>query len=78
MTIGQRALMPTCTLLSMFSIAVYHYQVQVYTGDHWAAGTDANMYITINGTRGDSGKRLLYKCLNNRVKFQRGQVRNKM
>ena len=46
----------------------------MFTGDHWAAGTDANMFITMNGTRGDSGRRLLYKCLNNRVKFKRGQV----
>ena len=55
-------------------ILVRHYEVHVFTGDHWAAGTDANMFITMNGTRGDSGRRLLYKCLNNRVKFKRGQV----
>ncbi|KAL4236114.1 hypothetical protein ACF0H5_004500 [Mactra antiquata] len=52
------------------------YQVQIYTGDHWGAATDANMYITILGTRGDGGKRLLHKCNNNRVKFRRGQVTN--
>ena len=51
------------------------YQVQVYTGDHWGAATDANMYITIYGSKGDGGKRLLHKCVNNRVKFRRGQVR---
>ncbi|KAH3831729.1 hypothetical protein DPMN_104999, partial [Dreissena polymorpha] len=50
------------------------YQVEIVTGDHWAASTDANMYITLYGSRGDSGRRLLHNCTNNRVKFQRGQV----
>ena len=45
---GQRELMPTYITINLLNIAVYHYQVQVYTGDHWAAGTDANIYITIN------------------------------
>ncbi|KAK3579121.1 hypothetical protein CHS0354_022141 [Potamilus streckersoni] len=53
---------------------VCHYLVQVYTGDHWGAGTDANMYITLHGIHGDSGRRLLYRSATNTVKFQRGQV----
>ncbi|KAL3869892.1 hypothetical protein ACJMK2_042519 [Sinanodonta woodiana] len=53
---------------------VCHYLVQVYTGDHWGAGTDANMYITLHGMHGDSGRRLLYRSATNTVKFQRGQV----
>ncbi|XP_052774352.1 lipoxygenase homology domain-containing protein 1-like isoform X2 [Mya arenaria] len=50
------------------------YEVQVVVGDHWAASTDANMYITLHGSHGDSGKRLLHKSVSNRVKFQRGQL----
>ncbi|WAR22969.1 LOXH1-like protein [Mya arenaria] len=48
--------------------------IRVVVGDHWAASTDANMYITLHGSHGDSGKRLLHKSVSNRVKFQRGQT----
>eukprot|EP01118_Nematostelium_gracile_P009375 TRINITY_DN3151_c0_g1_i3.p1 TRINITY_DN3151_c0_g1~~TRINITY_DN3151_c0_g1_i3.p1 ORF type:complete len:513 (-),score=190.16 TRINITY_DN3151_c0_g1_i3:51-1589(-) len=35
------------------------YQIQVVTGDRKGAGTDANVYITLIGENGDSGKRKL-------------------
>ena len=50
------------------------YQVAVYTRDEPNAGTDANVSITIEGFRGDTGKRRLLKSQNNR-KFQPAQVR---
>ena len=50
-----------------------HYEVQVYTGDHWAAATDANAYIILWGSKGDSGKRTLYKS-DQKDKFLRNQV----
>ena len=37
------------------------------------AGTDANVYITIYGERGDTGKRKLLSS-NNENKFEIGQV----
>ncbi|XP_070194990.1 lipoxygenase homology domain-containing protein 1-like isoform X2 [Littorina saxatilis] len=39
---------------------VCQYEVTTFTGDHWAAGTDATAHITLFGTNGDSGKRILY------------------
>nr|XP_039257172.1 lipoxygenase homology domain-containing protein 1-like [Styela clava] len=38
---------------------VLRYIVSVHTGDLWNAGTEANVYITLYGTLGDSGSRLL-------------------
>ena len=59
----------------MFTFLVQHYEISVYTGDHWAAGTDANVYITMFGSKGDSGKRWLYHSDSNPEKFQRNKVR---
>ena len=59
----------------MFTFLVQHYEISVYTGDHWAAGTDANVYITMYGSKGDSGKRWLYHSDTNPEKFQRNKVR---
>ena len=50
------------------------YHVDVYTGDVRGAGTDANVFLTIFGDRGDSGERKLHKSETNRDKFERGQV----
>ena len=52
------------------------YEVQVYTGDRWAAATDANVYVTLFGSRGDSGKRFLQHSRNNDSKFKQKQVRS--
>ena len=53
---------------------VYKYEVQTYTADALGADTDANVYITLFGERGDSGRRLLHQS-DHRVKFEQGQVR---
>jgi len=54
--------------------SVLHYEVLVYMGNNWAAETDADVYITIFGKKGDTGRRLLYHSQTNSQKFQRGQV----
>jgi len=41
------------------SVPLVKYQIDVTTGDRRGAGTDANVFITIYGTTGDSGKRFL-------------------
>ncbi|KAG9355040.1 hypothetical protein JZ751_001753, partial [Albula glossodonta] len=48
------------------------YEVCVYTGKMWGAGTDANVYINIYGENGDTGERRLRKS-NNLNKFEKGQ-----
>ena len=49
------------------------YTIKVHTGNKFGAGTDANCYISLYGTLGDSGERQLSKS-ENRDKFQRDQV----
>ncbi|XP_076859680.1 lipoxygenase homology domain-containing protein 1 [Brachyhypopomus gauderio] len=48
------------------------YEVNVFTGNMWGAGTDSNVYITIYGEKGDTGERRLKKS-NNLNKFERSQ-----
>ncbi|MED6285501.1 hypothetical protein CHARACLAT_029959, partial [Characodon lateralis] len=48
------------------------YEVYVYTGTMWGAGTDAKVYITIYGEIGDTGERWLRKS-NHLNKFEKGQ-----
>ncbi|CAH1787210.1 unnamed protein product [Owenia fusiformis] len=50
------------------------YNVNVYTGDIRGAGTDANVFLTIFGEKGDTGERKLVKSETNRDKFERNQV----
>ncbi|OCT76820.1 hypothetical protein XELAEV_18032023mg [Xenopus laevis] len=50
------------------------YEIHVYTGAITNAGTKSNVYINLFGKRGDSGKRKLHKSLNQKVRFQKGQV----
>ncbi|XP_068705662.1 uncharacterized protein [Montipora foliosa] len=52
------------------AIEEYKYSVDIYTGDKWGAGTDANILITIFGENGDSGEKKLDNSRNN---FERGQ-----
>ncbi|RXM32399.1 Oxygen-regulated protein 1 [Acipenser ruthenus] len=49
------------------------YEAHVVTGDLWNVGTEANVYITVYGEKGDTGSRQL---LNSRklIKFCKGQV----
>ncbi|XP_064626993.1 lipoxygenase homology domain-containing protein 1-like isoform X2 [Lineus longissimus] len=56
------------------SLSTYTYQVAVYTGGVDKAGTDANVYLTIYGEHGTSGKRFLRKSKNNNNKFENGSV----
>lgn len=51
-------------------IADYKYQVHIYTGDKWGAGTDANVLITLFGEDGDSEEK---KLDNNKNNFESGQ-----
>ena len=60
-----------CIIFPLFS--VIKYQVDVFTGDIWGGGTDANIYITIYGDRGDTGVRQLYAETKG-VYFKQGQV----
>ena len=53
-------------------LASIKYQVIVYTGDVFGAGTNANVYITIYGANGDSGKRVLEQSW--RDLFERNQI----
>ena len=48
------------------------YTIEVITGDEPEAETEANVWIKLIGSRGDSGKRILYKS-DNEKKFQQGQ-----
>ncbi|XP_056875603.1 lipoxygenase homology domain-containing protein 1 [Takifugu flavidus] len=53
-------------------LEVNSYEVHVFTGTMWGAGTDANVYITVYGEIGDTGERRLRKS-NNLNKFEKGQ-----
>ena len=53
--------------------AVHNYQVEVYTRDEPEGGTDANISITIDGLRGDTGRRRLLVS-QNKQKFKPGQA----
>ena len=61
--------MTTNTLIKTY-IADYKYQVHIYTGDKWGAGTDANVLITLFGEDGDSEEK---KLDNNKNNFESGQ-----
>ena len=48
--------------------------MNVYTGDVSGAGTDANVFCTIFGDKGDSGERKLHKSETYKDKFERAHV----
>ena len=50
------------------------YNVAVMTGDKFGAGTNANVYMTLFGEKGDSGKRGLRLSLEDQNKFESGKV----
>lgn len=58
---------------TVFFRSVNSYEVHVFTGTMWGAGTDANVYINIYGEIGDTGERRLRKS-NHLNKFEKGQV----
>ncbi|XP_063250128.1 oxygen-regulated protein 1 isoform X2 [Prinia subflava] len=49
------------------------YKVHVTTGDLWNAGTEADVYISVYGERGDTGSRQLLKSQKSK-KFLKGQT----
>ncbi|XP_071410619.1 oxygen-regulated protein 1 isoform X4 [Pithys albifrons albifrons] len=49
------------------------YEVHVTTGDLWNAGTEADVYISVYGERGDTGSRQLLKSQKSK-KFLKGQT----
>nr|XP_020662186.1 lipoxygenase homology domain-containing protein 1 [Pogona vitticeps] len=55
------------------SLEIYTYNITVYTGDVYGAGTDANVFLTVYGDLGDTGERKLGKSETNTNKFERGQ-----
>lgn len=56
-------------------LPVVKYEVTVFVGDRWAASTDADVHVTLFGSKGDSGKRRLYHSVSNHERmFQRKQV----
>ena len=57
-----------------FDILATTYRVSVKTGDVRGAGTDANAYIKLFGSNGDSGKVALKQSENTKNKFERGRV----
>lgn len=49
------------------------YEVRVTTGELWNAGTEADVYISVYGERGDTGSRRLLRSQKPQ-KFLKGQV----
>ncbi|KAG2458082.1 LOXH1 protein, partial [Polypterus senegalus] len=56
------------------ALAVVVYQVHIYTGAKPGAETDSSVYMNLIGTQGDTGKRRLHRSVNQKVKFQQGQL----
>ena len=54
---------------------VHEYYVEVFTGDKFGAGTDANVYLQLFGERGDTGKRHLHGTKTDGKMFESGMVR---
>lgn len=65
-----------CTkTLCYLMVSVVIYTVEIHTGDLPGSDTSAQAYIQLMGTRGDSGRRLLFKDISgNKKKFQKGQM----
>ena len=55
-------------------ILVVSYTIQTHTSTDPGADTDADVYVTLFGDRGDTGRRLLMHS-DNEDMFQEGQVR---
>ena len=50
------------------------YTVDVYTGDEFGCGTNANVFCTIYGDKGDTGERKLAHSETHIDKFERKQM----
>jgi len=55
-------------------VAVVKYAVKVHTGKKAGAGTDADVFLNIFGSQGDTGERPLTRSSTNKNKFESGQV----
>ena len=44
-------------------VLVLPYVVEIYTGSEPGSDTEANVYVQLIGSRGDSGKRVLYNSI---------------
>ncbi|KAH8871549.1 Lipoxygenase homology domain-containing protein 1 [Schistosoma japonicum] len=54
---------------------LYHYIIQIYTGNKPNSGTNANIFINIFGEKGDSGVRWLRRSVNQNAKlFEQNQM----
>lgn len=54
------------------ALAAVKYEIIVFTGDKFGAGTNANVFITLYGENGNTGKRALTQSM--RDLFERKQV----
>ena len=61
-------------LINIFPFTAKTYNVSVFTGDVSGGGTDANVFLTIFGDKGDTGERKLAKSETHTDKFERGNV----
>ena len=61
-------------MTTFFLDTVTKYIVQTVTGKEFGGGSDANIYITIFGEKGDTGKRFLSKSKEGKDKFEKGKV----
>ena len=61
-----------CIECVRFCLSVVRYNVSVATGNLWGASTEANVYMTMYGDRGDTGVRQLYSP--SKAIFQQGKV----
>ena len=59
-------------LLALLTATSYH--VSVKTGKERGAGTDANVFIKIFGSKGDTGKLKLMSAENTKNKFEAGRI----
>ena len=58
----------------MLYFAATSYHVSVKTGKQRGAGTDANVFIKIFGSQGDTGKLKLVSAENTKNKFEAGRT----
>ncbi|XP_064633987.1 lipoxygenase homology domain-containing protein 1-like isoform X3 [Lineus longissimus] len=56
------------------TLVAKNYEIDVYTGDVKGGGTDANVFLTLHGDKGDSGERKLVKSDTHMDKFERNQL----
>ena len=58
-SIGYKCVQMHTYMYNVGMFAVIAYEVKTVTSKEFGGGTDANVYITLHGEQGDSGKRFL-------------------